>query len=188
MTSARRSAGTSPKLEIGGKALARRHGVFEAASRRELEGLPQIAAPACPTCGASAPECSDPASGDPLESVEPLRPDIRLAPGELALADEQERVGEIVERRAELLDREQQLLGRHATFAGLDGRNRLAVLEAEQAREIVLGQLALFAQGLDPRTDELGGHEDSRSKSIANQYRNCNIILQIQFCKNSAES
>ena len=69
------------------------------------------------------------------------------------------RVGEIFQRRAELLDREHQFLRCYAPHAGLDGRNGLAVLEAEMTSKAVLRKLALFAQGLDSRADLLSGHQ-----------------------------
>ena len=103
-------------------------------------------------------ERGDPAPGVPLIGAQLLRPDIRLPPRKPALADEQEWIGEIVQRRAELLDGDDQLLGRHPPLAGLDRRNRLAVLEAEQARKVVLRELSLLAQRLDPRSDEIGRH------------------------------
>ena len=83
-------------------------------------------------------ECGDPAPCVPLIGAQLLRTDIRLPPREPTLPDEQEWVGEVVQRRAELLDGDDQLFGGDSAFAGLDRRNRLAVLEAEQAREVVL--------------------------------------------------
>jgi hypothetical protein len=85
-----------------------------------------------------------------------------LPPRESALPNEQEWIGEIVQRRAELLDGEDQLLCRHPALAGLDRRNRLAVLEAEQAREVVLREPSLLAQRLDPRSYEISGHDRLR--------------------------
>ena len=104
-------------------------------------------------------ECGDPAPGAPLVGAQLLRADIGLPPREPALADKQEWIGEVVQRCAELLDGEDKLLGRHPPLAGLDRRNRLAVLEAEQAREVVLRELSLLAQRLDPRSYEIRGHD-----------------------------
>ena len=122
-------------------------------------------------------ERRDPATGVPLVGAQLLRADIRLPPREPALPDEQEWIGEVVQRRAELLDGEDQLLGRHPALAGLDRRNRLAVLEAEQAREVVLRELSLLAQRLDPRSYEIGGHDRLRRMGIILRNANCKIIL-----------
>ena len=45
----------------------------------------------------------------------------------------------------------------HAPHAGLDGRNGLWILEAEQAGKAVLRKLALFTQGVDCGTDVVVG-------------------------------
>jgi hypothetical protein len=61
-----------------------------------------------------------------------------LTPGEPAFPDEKKRIGEIVERDYELFDSDDQFLRGDTAFAGLDRRYRLAVFEAEKAREMVL--------------------------------------------------
>src|SRR5581483_5166678 len=82
-------------------------------------------------------EGGDDLPGDALVSAENLGGNPALAPIETALADKPERVGEIVERGTQFANGEQKLVGRQPALAGLDGRDRLAILEAEQAREIV---------------------------------------------------
>ena len=67
-----------------------------------------------------------------------------------------------------------QLLGGHAALAGFDRRDCLAILEAEQAREVVLRELSLLAQRLDPRSDEVGRHGSLRRSNIILQ------MLQLQ--------
>ena len=104
-------------------------------------------------------ERRDPAAGAPLIGAQLLRADIRLPPREPAFPNKQEWIGEVVQRRAELLDGENKLLGRHPPLAGLDRRNRLTVLEAEQARKVVLREPSLLAQRLDPRSYEIRGHD-----------------------------
>jgi hypothetical protein len=79
-----------------------------------------------------------------------------LAPVERALPDEDEGIGEIVERGAKLFDCGKQFIGREFSLAVLDRRDGLAVLEAENAGEIVLGELAFFPQRLNPGADEGG--------------------------------
>ena len=104
-------------------------------------------------------ERSDPATGAPLIGAQLLRADIGLPPREPALPNKQEWIGEVVQRRAQLLDGENKLLGRHPPLASFDRRNSLTVLKTEQAREVVLREPSLLAQRLDPRSDEIRGHD-----------------------------
>ena len=165
------------KPELGDKALSGLHGVFEALMACDSQGSAQKwRGPA--DLRRNRAEGRDPPPGVSLVGVQPLRPYVRLTPGEPALADKQEWIGEIVERCAEFLDGDHQLLGRDSAFAGLDRRNRLAVLEAEQAREVVLRQLSLFAQRLDPRSDQIGCHGSLRRGGIILRNANCKIILR----------
>ena len=91
----------------------------------------------------------DPTPGTALIRRESLRPDAGLTPGKPAFTDEEEGISEIVERRTQLLDGDEQLLRRHAAFTGLDSRDRLAILKAEQTRKIVLRKLTFLAQRLE---------------------------------------
>lgn len=109
-----------------------------------------------PNLGSQRAIGRDPPPGNALKGVEPLQRHVRLAPGEVALADEQERVGEIVECGPELLDGREQFLGRQAALAVLNGRNRLPILKTKNAREVVLGELPLLPKGLEADTDEEG--------------------------------
>jgi hypothetical protein len=81
-----------------------------------------------------------------------------LPPREAAFAREQEWIGEVIQGRAELLDRGEKLLGGDAALSGLDRGDCLPVLEAEDTGKLVLRQLALLAQRLEPRANEVCGH------------------------------
>ena len=101
-----------------------------------------------------------------LAGCQPLCVDPRVAPREATLAGEQERIGEVFERRAQLLDREQQFLRSHSSIAGLDRRDGLPVLEAEQTCHAVLGEFPLFAQRFDSRAAEGKAARCSRHGSL----------------------
>ena len=77
----------------------------------------------------------------------------RVAPGELPFADEEEGVGEVVEQDGELLRGQEQFVSREAARADLDGRDSLAVLEAEDAGKVFLREFVLLAQRLDALAD-----------------------------------
>ena len=114
------------------------------------------------------PERGDPSPGAVLAGCQPLCVDARVAPGEATLAGEQERIGEVFERRAQLLDREQQFLRSHSSIAGLDRRDGLPVLEAEQTCHAVLGEFPLFARSALIRAPMSGGPTDDLPELIAN--------------------
>ena len=105
------------ELELSGETLARLHRIFEALMAREPQRPAQERRGAADLRRNRA-KGRDPSPGAALIGRQALRPDVRLPPGEPALPDEQERIGEIVERRAELLDGDEKLLGAHATLAG----------------------------------------------------------------------
>src|SRR5579872_1557232 len=163
--------------ELGDETLAGFHGIFEALMPCDPER------PAQERCGTSHPgrdrtKRGDPSPGAALIGREALRPDIGLPPREFTLSDEQERIGKIVQRRAELLDGDDEFLGGDAAFASLYRGNGLTVLEAEHAREIILRQLTLLAQRLDPRADELGHGRAPPWLYIILQIAECKIILR----------
>ncbi len=85
--------------------------------------------------------------------------DTALTPGEATLAGKLERVGEPIQGRGQHIGEAQQFLGRDAAIAGLDGREGLAVLEAEQARHRFLAEPQLLPLRLDPRADNSGLHD-----------------------------
>ena len=138
-----------PEIEILRETLAGRHRIFISASWRELQSVTEDRTGPADLSG-QRPVRRDPSARDALESIDVLRADPRLPPPrELAVACELEWVGEIVDRRAELFDRQQEFLGRDAALPGLDRRDGLAVLKAEDAREVVLGELALLPEGFE---------------------------------------
>ena len=179
MASGSFSAGTAPSS----KSLAKRSPAAIASSKRalwrELERVTQDRRGPADLAG-QRPVRRNPAARDPLERLDAFRPDPRISsPRELAFAGELERVGEIVERSAELFDRQQEFFGRDATLAGLDRRDGLAVLEAEHARELVLGELALLPQRLDARSDQVRSHPVTpNTPRISLRIARCKIILR----------
>jgi len=149
------------KAELGDEPLAGQHGVLETrmagkAQRSTHErGLTT-------DLRRQGTKRRDPATGVAFVLAELVGPDTCLPPREAALADEPKRIGEVVESDLQLLQRKHQFVGRNAARAGLDGRDRLPVLETEQPSKIVLGKLALVAQRLEPLADKLCRHGDLR--------------------------
>src|ERR1035437_8046359 len=123
-------------------------------------------------------EGRDPTSGAAFIGAQPECADIRLTPREFSLADEHERVSEIVERLPQFFDSEDQFLGGDTPLSVLDSRDRLPILEAEQARKIFLRQLALFAQCPDARADQLGCHGNSSASFLSLRNTDCKKILR----------
>jgi len=101
MTSTRRAA----KTELGDKALSGLHGVFEALMTRDPQGTAQQRRRTAHLWCDRAKR-RDPSPGIPLIGAQLLRPDIRLPPREAPLANQEERVGEVVKRGTKLLDGE----------------------------------------------------------------------------------
>ena len=77
-----------------------------------------------------------------------------MAPGQSPFAYKHEGIGEVIERDGEPLHDQEQLVGRQAARAVLDGRDRLAVLEAEDECEVFLGEFVLLPQRLDAFADQ----------------------------------
>ena len=131
------------KGELGGEPLTCPDGVLEAGSPLEPE-RPAQERRAASHRQRQRSERRDPAPRVAFIRYEPLGLDTGMPPAEPTFSGEQEGIGEILQGSVERLAGAHKLRRRHAPRAGLDGRNGLPIPEAEQAGNVVLGQIALL--------------------------------------------
>src|SRR5579883_2618884 len=145
------------ELVLGGEALADFGRILEARVFGQPQRMAHQRRLLADFCSKRA-EGGDDLARDALIRAEYGRRHIGLPPVETAFADETERIGEIVERGAQLPDGQQKLISGKATLAGLNGRNCLAILKTEQAREVVLRELLFLPQSLQTLSDQWVRH------------------------------